>query len=336
MMVDTVHYQIQWESTLKYVIYGAGAIGGTIGARLHREGKPVTLIARGDHLKAIRENGLRYRNPVMDEYLPIPAAGHPGELEYDLDTVVYLTMKSQHTRDALLDLAGAAPPETAIVCCQNGVANERMALRRFKDVYGMVVVLPATHLTPGEVVHNGDVNGGLLDAGRYPLGSDNVIETITGDLTAAGFVADADPRAMRWKYAKLLQNLGNALQAVADAGPDAKDVMKCLRDEALDCYEAAGIECASVDETRERFTKVTMSEVPGIERSGGSSWQSMARGTGDIEADYLNGEISLLGRLHQVPTPANDLMCRLANRAARERTPPGSVTLDDIRKELAL
>ena len=61
-------------------------------------------------------------------------------------------MKSQHTESALTDLIESASAKTPVVCCQNGVANERMALRRFANVYGMVVLLTAAHLDPGEVV----------------------------------------------------------------------------------------------------------------------------------------------------------------------------------------
>jgi 2-dehydropantoate 2-reductase len=57
---------------------------------------------------------------------------------------------------------------------------------------------------------------------------------------------------------------------------------------------------------------------------GGSSWQSLARTAGSIEADFLNGEIVLLGRLHEVPAPANALLQSLANRMARERLLPGA------------
>jgi 2-dehydropantoate 2-reductase len=59
---------------------------------------------------------------------------------------------------------------------------------------------------------------------------------------------------------------------------------------------------------------------------GGSSWQSLVKGSGSIEADYLNGEIMLLGRLHGIPTPVNETLCRVANEFARERRAPGSLT----------
>jgi 2-dehydropantoate 2-reductase len=69
-------------------------------------------------------------------------------------------------------------------------------------------------------------------------------------------------------------------------------------------------------------------------RGGGSTWQSLRRGTGDVEVDYLNGEISLLGRLHGVPTPANDLLRDTVWRLAAERAEPGSVAAADLLKEL--
>jgi 2-dehydropantoate 2-reductase len=70
--------------------------------------------------------------------------------------------------------------------------------------------------------------------------------------------------------------------------------------------------------------------VNGAYRGGGSSWQSLARGTRSIEADYLNGEIAMLGRLHGVPTPANVLMQHLANEQARIGAPPQSVPVNEI------
>ena len=113
---------------------------------------------------------------------------------------------------------------------------------------------------------------------------------------------------------------------------DARDISRMLREEALACYRAAGIDCATAEETRERRGGVLeMGEIPGIPRGGGSSWQSVARGTGDIETDYLNGEIVLLGRLHRVPTPANDVVQQLAHRVVTEKLPPGSLSLDEVR-----
>jgi 2-dehydropantoate 2-reductase len=92
-------------------------------------------------------------------------------------------------------------------------------------------------------------------------------------------------------------------------------------------FAAAGIEHASVaEQAARRGDLVQVQPVEGMERGGGSSWQSLARGTGSIEADYLNGEIVLLGRIHGVKTPVNDIVRRVANEFAREGTAPGSMT----------
>ena len=63
---------------------------------------------------------------------------------------------------------------------------------------------------------------------------------------------------------------------------------------------------------------------------GGSSWQSLQRGVGAIETDYLNGEIVMLGRLHGVATPVNETLQRLANQLAATRRPPGSYAESDV------
>ena len=75
---------------------------------------------------------------------------------------------------------------------------------------------------------------------------------------------------------------------------------------------------------------VDYAQVAGAPRGGGSSWQSLTRGTGSIEADFLNGEVVLLGREHGVPVPVNEALQGLANRAAADRLPPGSLSPEEI------
>ena len=69
-------------------------------------------------------------------------------------------------------------------------------------------------------------------------------------------------------------------------------------------------------------------------RAGGSTWQSLQRGTGSIETDYLTGEIVLLGRLHGVPTPANRALQAIATRMALTGEPPASRSEDDVLRSL--
>ena len=76
------------------------------------------------------------------------------------------------------------------------------------------------------------------------------------------------------------------------------------------------------------------SSVAGQDRVAGSSWQSLARGTGNVESDFLNGEIVLLGRLYGVPTPANLTLQRLANQLANGGAPPQSIPLAEIQRQI--
>ncbi|MGH2610981.1 MAG: ketopantoate reductase family protein, partial [Tepidiformaceae bacterium] len=221
---------------MRYIIYGAGAIGGVIGGRLAQHGRDVVLIARGEHLAAIQRAGLVLESPNERVTLPIPAAASPAEVEWREGDAVVLAMKTQDTEAALNQLALAAPPSTPVVCAQNGVENERLALRRFANVYAQAVMLPATHLEPGIVQANsGSAITGILDTGRYPSGSDAFAEQFTADLEASTFSSRPDPAVMRKKYAKLLMNLGNAYQA-ACADVTNRDIPAEARAEAVACY----------------------------------------------------------------------------------------------------
>jgi len=316
---------------VRYVVYGAGAIGGVVGGRLHQHGHDVILLARGAHLDAIRTNGLRVDDVDGRVVVRVDAVATPDEIDWRDDDVVLLAVKSQDTVDALDALAAVAPPGIAIACVQNGVANERAALRRFTDVYAVCVMCPATHLEPGVVVASSSPITGLLDIGRYPHGIDDRARTIAGALSRSTF--ESVPRAdvMRWKYQKLLMNLANVVEAACGPEGRASEVAKLATREALACYAAAGIDCASRDEDRaRRGDKLQLRDVGGRPRGGGSTWQSLARGTGALETDYLNGEIVLLGRLHGVPTPVNALLQRVARRLARTNATPGSVTPDEL------
>ena len=320
---------------MRYIIAGAGAVGGTIGARLFQSGHEVVLLARGPHLDALRAGGLRLLTPDGSDVLPIPAVGRPAEVDLRPDDVLVLAVKTQDAAAALTDWAGqpmgdgAAAGSLPVVCALNGVASERIALRRFRSVYGLCVWLPATHLEPGTVEAQGAPLSGMLQIGRYPSGSDAVAEQIAADLAGGRFLAPVRADVMRWKYAKLLSNLGNAIEALCGraGGDEAAGLRRRVRAEGVAVLDAAGIGYASqAEEADLRGDQVQVRPVGGSSRSGGSSWQSLARGTGSIEADFLNGEIVLLGREHGVPTPVNEVLQRLANQAARAGSAPGSMT----------
>jgi 2-dehydropantoate 2-reductase len=309
---------------MRFVIYGAGAVGGVVGGRLHEHGHQVVLIARGEHLRAIREDGLRLESPDAQATLRIPAVEHPREVDFAPGDVAVIAVKGQDTAAALRTLATVSP-DVPVVCTQNGVENERAALRVFRDVYAVHVMLPASHLEPGVVEASSSPVTGLLDVGRYPSGADETSQELAAAFNASTFDSHARADVMRWKYRKLIMNLGNAVEALIPRGPEQDEIADRAEREGESCLRAAGIDFASREEDRARRADLLrLGPIAGRERGGGSSWQSLARGSGTIEADYLNGEIVLLGREHGFPTPVNEALRLFANRWAAKGRKPGT------------
>jgi 2-dehydropantoate 2-reductase len=318
---------------MRFVIFGAGAIGGVVGARLHQSGHEVALIARGAHLEAIRRSGLTLQTPVERTVLPITAVQDPSELGLGSDDVVLLATKSQDTAGALSALKRAGAEETPIACLQNGVDNERAALRLFGEVYGAVVMAPTAHLEPGIVLSYGTRETGIIDIGRYPSGTDERCQAIADALSESRISSRVQSEIMRAKYAKLLVNLGNVVEALSGRHSDeARELVAQAGAEGTAVLTAAGIpfEADDVSDVHGRWERMGVDEIAGRPRAGSSSWQSLARGTGAIETDYLNGEIVLLGRLHGVPTPVNAALCAVAGRYARQGRRPGELNADGL------
>src|SRR4029077_10887764 len=177
---------------------------------------------------------------------------------------------------------------------------------------------------------------GLLDIGRYPNGLDDRSQKISDALNASTFHSIPRLDVMRWKYTKLLMNLANSIEAAVAPDPRVGDLVKLVRAEGEACLRAAGIDFASREEDKDRRgDRMDVRPVNGEFRGGGSSWQSLVRGTRSIETDYLNGEIVLLGRMHGVPTPANELMQRVAGEQARAGAAPKSVSPSELLALLA-
>ena len=319
---------------MRFVIYGAGAIGGVVGAKLHQAGFDIALIARGAHYRAIRDRGLTLEQPHEPvAHLRIPVADSPEGIEWNGDEVVLLATKSQDTTGALDALRAAAPAGTPVVCMQNGVENERIALRLMPNVYGAVVMSPTAHLEPGIVQAYGTHGTGVIDLGRYPSGLDSLLRG-----------GRAGARAGRLQLGPAQGH--HALQVrEADARTSAMRSTRSarrartLRSSSSSRRRRGGPSCAPPGSSSSPTRSTTWSAggsgselqpIAGRERAGSSTWQSLARGTPTVETDYLNGEIALLGRLHGVPTPVNDALCELSARHVRERRAPQTLPAAEV------
>lgn len=312
---------------MRFVFFGIGAIGGGLAAGLARAGRDVIGIARGAQLEAVRRDGLRLLTPESDDLVKFPCVAGPEEITFQTDDVIFLTVKTQDTKAALESLQKCGVTHQAIVCAQNGIENERLALRMFENVYGAVVMMPANFVKPGEVVINCGPKLGVFNIGRFPRGADRVAEAICRALDGAGFAGFPAADVMPGKYGKLLMNLSNVLDAAAGSAARKCPLADAARAEAEMVLKVAGISVAK-DFRHDDLMRLT--QVEGAQRTGSSSAQSLARKAGSIETDYLNGEIVLLGRLHGVPVPVNSFLCELGRRLVAEGVEPGSLSLEEL------
>jgi 2-dehydropantoate 2-reductase len=297
---------------MRFVVVGAGAIGGSVGALLARAGFDVVFIARGAHGDALRARGLILETPDETFVVHVPVPRHPV---WRNDDVVLLAVKTQDAELAIRDI----PPEVPI-----GIAAERIAARRMRRVFGAYVFVPASHLVPGSVQLWASPVGGAIDLGAYPERDDELASMISNALHSAGFMSEVRQDIMRYKRGKLLGNLANVVEALCGPFEGELAIETRARDEGIACFAAAGLEYVS-GETR----FVDLRPIRGTTRPGGSTWQSLTRGR-PLEADFLNGEIVALGRAHGVPTPTNAALQRLAAEAVDRKIAPGGMTIEAV------
>lgn len=310
---------------MRYVVHGAGAVGGVIGSQLHRAGLAVTLVARGEHLAAIRAAGGLVLDAGDGRHLvPALATDTAAEVDWTDDTVVVLAVKSHQAGAALADLRAHAPDDVSLVCATNGIATEVAALRLFARTYAVCVMLPATHLEPGVVVAGCHPTPAILDIGRIPAGTDATTAAVAADLRAAGMVSEERDDILAWKRRKLLLNLGNGVDASFTRGAAADELADRALAEGERVLAAAGLSVVSAEADTARRGSI-LQRRPDLARGGGSTWQSLSRRTGDSEIDYLAGEVVLQGRLHGVPTPVNGAIVAATRLLARDRGDPRSL-----------
>ena len=328
----------------RYIILGAGAVGGALGGRLVLAGRDVVLVARGNHLAALREHGLRLRTPDEDVTHPVLGIGGPQEIGLSGDDILILATKTHQANEALVTWAdapvyqnarpiGTAGERLPIFIALNGVAAEAMAHRYFRRVYGICVWMPVVHLRPGEVIIRSTPQSGMLHIGRVPANDhDQTLQQVATDLVAANFDVPLPEDVMSWKYRKLISNIGNVFQALVACSGDWRPLVADAEAEARRVLDAAGIAyIGEEEEAAARAAGFTLKPVAGVDEFvGGSTWQSLQRGTGNIETDYLNGEIVMIAHRIGMEAPINEQLAILARRAANNGAKPGDINVDQL------
>lgn len=317
------------------MVIGAGAIGAPIAAQLYEHDHPVVLVARGANYDVIAAKGVEVATPERTRRSKVDVVDGVSSLATRSGDVIVLSVKSQDTPGVLEELVRVAPPDTAIFCAQNGVANERVVSQHFVNTYGVCVMSPASYLEPGRVEVFSSPVIGVLDVGRWPNGVDETAIELANVLGDSGFASIATTEIETLKWGKLLSNILNALEVLCGRDAMSDPLADRVLDEAVACLTANGVDVARARSlAEERSQLVSYHSIGGIRRVGSSSWQSVLRGTGNVETDYLNGEIVALGKRFGIATPVNELLQRRANEMARSGQAPGTVSVDELHADL--
>jgi 2-dehydropantoate 2-reductase len=330
---------------MRFVICGAGAIGGVIGGQLAKAGKDVMFIEKlQDHGDALRQNGLQLRGVHGNHTLRIPVATQASEIEFRPDDAIFLAVKSFHSDAACQELRQATSLELPIFCSQNGVRNEETAANYFQNVNGVMVLIGAKRLEPGVVVQTGN---GPVGVGTFPEGLSQAAKDVAAALDETDLPVYTTDQVAKHKWNKMLINLNNASMGLTGFASQEARVDATSRLWLADVYEegarvlqAAGIEYEGppgMGPIEERIRELrNLNFDPGVpeedELKGRASlWQDLYHQRGEVEADYFNGEIVRLGRQYNVPTPYSSLLVDLIKDMAAGRELPGKYTIEQLR-----
>ena len=346
---DEVRWKARRLSALdghRYVIIGAGAIGGTVGAMLVRAGVSTVLVARGRHAEVLASSGITLRTPDGTFATAVTAAARPDDVRLTDRDVLVFTTKTQQLDAALQEwvdqpvhgpkgVIGAAGEWLPAMTALNGVAAEEKALRYFARVFGICVWLPAVHLEPGEVIVRSWPVAGQFHISRWPASistrDDAVLLTALAERwSAAGILVRIADDVAPWKYNKLLSNLGNAAGALS--ADDTGEVLAAVRREGENVLRHAGIDFVSFETSKAaRADGPTIRPIPGWDSAASNStWQSLSRNTGNVETDFLNGEIVRLAHRHGITAPLNAALAGAARLAVRDGVGPGHYSAEQL------
>ncbi|MEM8531982.1 MAG: 2-dehydropantoate 2-reductase [Chloroflexota bacterium] len=310
---------------MRICIVGAGAIGGLLGARLIAVGEDVTLIARGAHLEAIRENGLTLQWSDGSSETAMPTLATDSMEAAGPQDVVIVAVKAQSLPALAPAMRPLYGPETMVVTAQNGIPwwyfykhggpyeGQRIeavdpdgVIADHTEIDRVVgcVVYPAAEITqPGVIQH---IEGHRFTLGELDGTKSDRIQQLSKTLISAGFKAPVRPRIRNEVWLKLWGNLAyNPISALTRATlidiyqyPPTREVVRAMMAEAQMVGEKLGVTFGLSIEQR-----MAGAEEVGAHKT--STLQDIEAGR-PTEIDALVGTVVELGRLVEIPTPHLD------------------------------
>lgn len=287
----------------RVAVFGAGGVGGYFGGRLALAGADVHLIARGEHLRALRERGLRVRSVAGDFEVRLPATHDPAEV--GPSDYVLFCVKSYDTESAAARLTPLLREGTAVLFLQNGIDNEEKlaaAIGR-EHVMGGAAFIFSTIAEPGVIEQTGGPRRlvfGEMDGGRSARGERLLRLCEEAGVDAA--IAD-DVRVVLWD--KFVLICGTAGMTAATrlpldeirAVPESWELFRRLLHEVWLVGRAEGV--ALADDTVDRHASFAESVEPGFLSS---LYYDLVHGK-RLELDALHGTVLRLAARHGIATP---------------------------------
>lgn len=288
---------------MRIVVMGTGGTGGYFGAKLARAGEDVTFVARGAHLAAIREHGLRVKSAIEGEsVVRAPAVERVDGLQ--AADVVLFCVKSFDTERAAAAVRPVVGAGTGVLSVQNGVDNEdKLAdILGPGHVIGGVAKVFSTIEAPGLISH---VLLGQLIFGEMDGKESDRTRAFLGACARAGIAAEisADMRRSLWeKYIFLVAQAGMTALTRLPAGiirrvPETRQMYRMLLEEMTRLGRAAGVrvEEAGVD--------TYMSMLDSLGEQAYSSLHHDLVHDKRLELEALHGHAIRLGQRYAIPTP---------------------------------
>ena len=232
----------------RITVIGAGATGGYVAARLARAGLPVTVVARGRTKELMSRDGIHVTEPDGSRFTDKPdSVVELSELRPGSDAVALFCVKGYATLDVLREAADVMKHYRAVVCLQNGVANEERlstVVPRERILAG-VLYLGAARTQPNEIVCTADAR---LHIGPYDGAKPDLVTDVAEILGSSGLETHAEDDALSAKWQKFLFNCAlNPLTAVTKMklGPilatrEGASLFAALLDEAIATAEKVG------------------------------------------------------------------------------------------------
>jgi 2-dehydropantoate 2-reductase len=302
-------------------VFGSGAVGGYYGAKLARSGERVTFLARGAHLKAIRERGLVVWSPLGDFVVRVEAESDPERVG-PVDLVI-LAVKTYHNTEVLPRIGPLCGPETAVLTLQNGVdsVDEVAATIGASRVIGGATYVATAIAAPGIIEQTGTHRRVLIGEafGDRTKVSDRV-KRITALLTAADVQAEAfaDGRVPLWEKLIYLSPFAAFTGAARrPAGfiwndPVIREAFLSAVDEVERVARAEGIDVAA--DVRARIVDYMHALPPSTRSSLLIDLQQNKR----TEVEALQGAVIRRGQTHGVATPIMRTLYAVLRAASRQ------------------